>query len=185
MPVVFGYGSLISRASAEKTLGRSLCSNEMCHTMLRNHVRSWTAQGDVKLLANNSVRPCDALFLDLTQHEGIHCNGVAIKVSEAELRQLDIRECCYERCMVELDNGTGEYTKGFAYRVPEEDKQFYGITLAAYRQLVDEALLDFPEHFRHQFWETTLPSEAMIVDGEYTFENCAQNAAAGHCFSIV
>lgn len=185
MPVVFGYGSLMNRSSAEKTLGRSLCRNDMCCVTIQNHVRSWTAQGDVKLLINDKFRACDALFLDLTQLEGTHCNGVALRVSEAELRQLDIRECCYERSVVALDTGNGEHIEGYAYRVPEDDKQHYGITLGAYHRIVNEALLDFPEHFKRRFWETTLPSEAMVVEGEYIFENCAQNAAAGQCFSMI
>ena len=185
MPIIFGYGSLICRTSAEKTLGRSLSTNDVCCANIQNHVRSWTAQGDVKLMVNNRVRPSDALFLDLTESQNKHCNGVAIRVSQRELRQLDIRECCYERSIVELDTGDGQLNEGFAYRVPSEDKQHYGITLAAYRQIVENALTTYPEAFTRQFWETTLPSEALVVEGEYIFEDCAQNAAAGQCFSII
>jgi len=57
--------------------------------------------------------------------------------------------------------------------------------LAAYRQIIEEALQNFPEHFVDEFWKTTLPSEATVVEGEYIFEDCAQNAAAGQCFSII
>lgn len=184
MPIIFGYGSLICRKSAEKTLGRSLSANDIHCANIRHHVRSWTAQGDVKLLINNRVRPSDALFLDLTESPNNHCNGVAIRVSQKELLQLDIRECCYERSVVELDTGDGQLIEGFAYRVPKEEKQHYGITLASYRQIVDDALSEYPKTFSQQFWDTTLPSEAVVVEGEYIFEDCAQNAAAGQCFSI-
>jgi len=185
MPIIFGYGSLICRSSAEKTLGRSLSSQDVCCAVIQNHVRSWTAQGDVKLLHNGRLRPSDALFLDLTERQGNGCNGVAIKVSERELLQLDIRECCYERSLVELDVGEGQLIQAYTYRVPADDKQHYGITLAAYRQIIELALQGYPEPFVDQFWKTTLPSEATIVEGEYIFEDCAQNAAAGQCFSII
>jgi len=185
MPIVFGYGSLICRNSAEKTLGRSLSRNDICCANIQHHVRSWTAQSDVKLLVNNRTRPSDALFLDLTESQDNHCNGVAIRVSERELLQLDIRECCYERSVVALDTGDGQLIEGFAYRVPPEEKQYYGITLASYRQIVEDALIGFSETFSRQFWETTLPSEALVVEGEYIFEDRAQNAAAGQCFSIM
>ena len=185
MPLIFGYGSLMNRESAEKTLKRSLTANDLCPAMIQNHLRSWTAKADVKLLLDKGPRPCDALFLDLTEIPGTSCNGVAINVTDEELLYLDTRECGYERCEVELILETSAHVKAFAYRVPLADKEHYGITLAKYHRVIEDALKEFPAAFVEQFWDTTLASEAMLVEGDYIFEDCAQNAAAGHCFSVV
>lgn len=181
MPFVFGYGSLMNRVSAEKTLCRPLSREDMHFATLHNYLRSWTAPGCIRLYEEGSgkIRPCDALFLDLSHSPGYSCNGVVVEVSEQELAVLDIRERGYERCVVELDFDSGTSLEGFTYVMPERTKQHEGVIAARYKQMIDEALQTFPPTFAAQFWQTTQPSAAMVVEGEYTFENCAQNLAAG------
>lgn len=180
MPIVFGYGSLINRSSAEKTLGRSLCQNQICCATAHHFVRSWTARGCVRLQYKERVIPCDAVFLDLTERHGGQCNGVMIDVSQRELAQLDIREKGYERCAVDLETQDG-LISGYTYVIPEEDKFGHGIILGNYKKIIEEALQELPDSFSTQFWESTLESDVPVMDGHYIFEDCAQNGAAGHC----
>ena len=180
MPVIFGYGSLINPRSAEKTLGRSLCTHEMGCATLPNYLRSWTAPDCVKLQSiDKHIIPCDALFLDLTAQIGKSCSGVAIEVCERELRMLDIREKGYERCAVELRCNEGKVLPAYAYIIPETEKFHSGIILARYKQMIDEALPDYPNSFAQRFWQDTMPSENPVVEGEYIFMHQAQNKAAG------
>ena len=179
MPVIFGYGSLINPRSAEKTLGRSLCSNELSCTTLPDHLRSWTARDCIKLKAGDQIRPCEALFLDLTASPGSSCGGVAIQVCERELRMLDTRENAYERCAVELMCSEGKLIQAFAYMMPESEKIHQGIILARYKQIIDDALSEYPESFARRFWQDTAPTASQVVEGEYIFEHVGQNKAAG------
>ena len=180
MPVVFGYGSLINPRSAEKTLGRSLCRHQMGCATLPGYLRSWTAPDCVKLQANDKqIHPCDALFLDLTANAGKSCGGIAIEVCERELRMLDIREKGYERCAVELRCHEGKPLKAYAYMIPDAEKFHHGVILARYKQMIDEALRDYPTSFARRFWQDTLPSENPVIEGEYIFMHKAQNKAAG------
>lgn len=179
MPLVFGYGSLMNPLSAEKTLHRPLCREDFHCAVLHDYVRSWTAPGCIRLQKNGSIRPCDALFLDLSHSPGRCCNGVVVEVSEVELLRLDIREQGYERCVVELEFTGGHCQEAFTYVMPECTKQYEGVIAAQYKQMIDEALRAFPADFAAEFWQTTQPSAAAIVEGEYVFENCAQNQAAG------
>lgn len=179
MPVIFGYGSLISPSSAAKTLGRSLCSNELSCVTLPDHIRSWTAPDAIKLQAGGQIQPCEALFLDLTASAGASCGGVAIRVCESELRMLDIREQGYERCPVELMCSEGRAIRAFAYMMPDAEKIHKGIILARYKQIIDDALVDYPESFSERFWQDTAPSANQVVEGEYIFQHVEQNKAAG------
>lgn len=183
MPFVFGYGSLMNQPSAEKTLSRSLCSDDFQCVTLRNYVRSWTAPSCIHLQEDGQLRPCDALFLDLSHCPGASCNGVVVEVNEQELQILDIREQGYERCVVELEFEDGSRMEGFAYVMPECSKQHEGVIPARYKQMIDEALRAFPPTFAITFWETTRASQALVVEGEYVFQNCAQNKAAGRTLS--
>lgn len=181
MPVIFGYGSLINPRSAEKTLGRSLCRHQMSCATLSGYIRSWTAPDCVKLqkAAGEQIRPCDALFLDLTANEGKSCGGIAIEVCQSELRMLDIREKGYERCPVDLTCSAGKKLQAYAYIIPEEEKFHQGIILARYKQMIDEALQNYPVSFAQRFWQDTAPSENPVIEGEYIFSNYVQNKAAG------
>ena len=180
MPVIFGYGSLINPRSAEKTLGRALCQHQMGCATLPGYLRSWTAPDCIKLQSSdNQIHSCDALFLDLTANAGKSCRGVAIEVCEHELRMLDIREQGYERCPVELQCSAGKSLQAYAYMIPEAEKFHQGIILARYKQMIDEALTDYPASFAQRFWQDTLPSENPVVEGEYIFMHRAQNKAAG------
>lgn len=180
MPVIFGYGSLINPRSAEKTLGRSLCRHQMGCATLPGYLRSWTAPDCVKLQSSdNQIHPCDALFLDLTAYETRSCGGIAIEVCERELRMLDIREQGYERSLVELRCSEGKTIPAYAYMIPEAEKFHHGVILARYKQMIDEALRDYPGSFAQRFWQDTLPSENPVIEGEYIFMHKAQNKAAG------
>lgn len=180
MPVIFGYGSLINPRSAEKTLGRTLCQHEMGCATLPGYMRSWTAPDCVKLQsADNQIQSCHAVFLDLTLSAGKSCGGIAIEVCEHELRMLDIREQGYERHAVELICHEGKPLPAYAYMIPEAEKLHSGIILARYKQMIDEALQDYPDLFAQRFWRDTLPSDNEVVEGEYVFMHREQNKAAG------
>jgi len=184
MSLVFGYGSLMNMMSAEKTLCRVMYQGDFQSAVLHHYARSWTAPSCIRLQQEcGRFIPCDGLFLDLSPSHGQRCNGVVVEVSEQELAVLDVREHGYARCVVELELACGSLCEGFTYMMPVEAKQREGVIPARYKRMIDEALKSFPASFADTFWETTQESDAPVVEGEYVFENCAQNNASGRVVS--
>ena len=180
MSLVFGYGSLMNMMSAEKTLDRVIHQGDFTSAVLHGYSRSWTAPSCIRLQQEcGKFLPCDGLFLDLSSSQNTQCNGVVVEVNETELARLDVREHGYVRSVVELELECGSLCEGFTYMMPEEAKQHEGIIPARYIRMIDEALKSFPASFADTFWETTQKSDAPVIEGEYEFENCAQNNAAG------
>lgn len=98
---VFGYGSLVSPTSLASTIGRHVAPADIIAAHLHGYGRRWN-YGSLHLRGDwrhNDVEVHQGVVisLGLVPAEGEHCNGVAVRVSEEELAQLDWRERDYER----------------------------------------------------------------------------------------
>ena len=109
---VFGYGSLVSPASAAETLGRPV---EPIPARLRGWRRRWTicrdnlASEKTFALADGTLPPY-VLGLNLEPEPDCEANGVLIELSEAEAERLDLREVRYDRTEVTKAAIVGEAT---------------------------------------------------------------------------
>jgi cation transport regulator ChaC len=96
---VFGYGSLVSPASAAETLGRPV---EPIPARLHGWRRRWTICRDnlaaekTFALADGSLPPY-VLGLNLEPDPDCAANGVLIELTEEEADRLDLREMRYDR----------------------------------------------------------------------------------------
>ncbi len=101
---VFAYASLVSPASARRTLGRPVAPGAPAR--LRGWARGWTLARDNLASEKTFARtdgslPSHCLGLNLDPDEDAEPpNGVLIEVSEAELERLDLREMRYDRVEV-------------------------------------------------------------------------------------
>lgn len=98
---VFGYGSLVSPTSLASTIGRHVAPADIIAAHLHGYGRRWN-YGSLHLRGDwrhNDVEVHQGVVisLGLVPAEGEHCNGVAVRVTEEELAQLDWRESDYER----------------------------------------------------------------------------------------
>ena len=98
---VFGYGSLVSPTSLASTIGRHVAPADIIAAHLHGYGRRWN-YGSLHLRGDwrhNDVEVHQGVVisLGLVPAEGEHCNGVAVRVTEEELAQLDWRERDYER----------------------------------------------------------------------------------------
>lgn len=98
---LFAYGSLVSAASAERTLGRPV--EQAALTRLAGWRRRWSQVRDnlatEKTFANaeTGVVPPHCLGLNLERDPGAAGpNGVLLEVSEPELERLGLREIRYD-----------------------------------------------------------------------------------------
>lgn len=98
---VFGYGSLVSPTSLASTIRRHVAPADIIAAHLHGYGRRWN-YGSLHLRGDwrhNDVEVHQGVVisLGLVPAEGEHCNGVAVRVTEEELAQLDWRERDYER----------------------------------------------------------------------------------------
>jgi dephospho-CoA kinase len=98
---VFGYGSLVSPVSLAATIGRTIEPHDLVVTHLSGYGRRWN-YGSLHLRGDwhhdgVTVRQGLVVSLGLIVADDETCNGVAVRVTDDELAQLDWRERDYER----------------------------------------------------------------------------------------
>jgi hypothetical protein len=98
---VFGYGSLVSPASAARTLGRPVELAAIAR--LRGWSRNWTlgreqARSEKAFARPDGTQPAFCLGLNVEPSDRpTDPNGALIELSEAEAERLDVREMRYLR----------------------------------------------------------------------------------------
>lgn len=102
---VFGYGSLVARASASATIGREI--GEIVPARLGGWKRRWSQARDnltceKTFELEDGTRPEHILGLNVERGEDPAgpVNGVLVELAEAELDRLDVREIRYDRAEV-------------------------------------------------------------------------------------
>jgi hypothetical protein len=178
MAYLFVYGSLLSLASASRTLLRPIAYSDLVLARAQGYRRTWTAAMEVIVAGGKSGGSYNALFLDLSPDVNQFCNGALLNIFDEEWERLDQREKSYDRITVQTQAGSAALS-AFTYSVPAERKASKGIVLAGYVETIQQALKIFPETFSREFWQSTEAIKGSIVPGNYTFSDHRQNEAAG------
>jgi pimeloyl-ACP methyl ester carboxylesterase/cation transport regulator ChaC len=175
---IFGYGSLLSIASLEKTLGRKYVGPFVSCDLL-----GWCRTWDVSMpnsafaFVNESgawVTPERILYLNATRSEGRRMNGIIFAITEEDLKMFDEREWIYERVQVNDDLRGVAVLEGAAWLFvgkPEHcvhdatDPRRTAIR-RTYLDIVDSGLNDLGSPFVHEFKRSTqsIPSGLVIND---------------------
>lgn len=172
---VFGYGSLVSRASIAETLGRAA---RPVPARLEGWRRRWslvrdnrTAEKGFEPLEGEAFEHCLGLNLELDpEGTGLGPNGALIELSETELRRLDVREVRYHRADVTAafaDRGFGlvvAYTarpENFAPAPPER-----AVVIATYVRAVEAAFDELGPGELEEFRRTTGPPPVPVVEAK-------------------
>jgi hypothetical protein len=172
---VFAYGSLVSLASAERTLGRSVASAGAAR--LAGWARSWTQARDnlrsekTFALADGTTPPY-CLGLNVERRPGPGPNGSLVQITEGELDRLAVREIRYDRVEVtdeiasegplELDRVVTFTAKPSNYaQTPPPG----AIILASYARAVEAAFESLGPAELELFHATTDPRPVEIVEG--------------------
>lgn len=168
--VVFGYGSLINPASANRTLGRPHVPGPFPVAELRGYVRCWDAVIHTRRLEADDHDPARAVSLNITDQDAgpePFCNGVLIAVTADELARFDEREVHYNRIeitgQVRATAGDIDLTQARVWTYvakPEYRILPPGAFIAErYQQVVDEAVSAYGEAFSATFAKTTRPTD--------------------------
>ena len=165
---VFGYGSLVSVASASQTIGRPVEIAAVAR--LEGWTRAWTlgrnqARSEKTFARPDGSRPRFCLGLNVEPSERPTApNGALIELSEAELERLDLREIRYHRVEVtealELDGEHGfdaiyTYTARPEHHHPEPPED--AVVVASYPATIEAAFAELGPEQLELYRRTTAP----------------------------
>jgi hypothetical protein len=173
---LFGFGSLCSAASMERTLGRRYDS-----PCVRCDLENWRRGWDVAMpnssfharIDSGSMRPENILYLNIRRQKGSSVAGMLFVVSNSDLEGFDRREWIYDRADVsaELSGVRVEGGEAIAYvakpeyvmRTPTSPN--VAAVRASYLRILDEAFRDLGPEFRTAYERTTDPiPEGLVID---------------------
>ena len=180
---VFGYDSVMSSASMQRTLkAREVAPwRDLVPVTVTGWSREWRYATHVRF-DDNPDDLVSMVFLDLTRASNQVCNGVVCRVTSDELAAFDLREKGYDRvditsevCGIGLDHPVYTYV-GPESPATDLDEAVIG---SRYERMVLDAAAEFGDAFLEAFKRTTRQSELPRRDGHYQFADPEQNAAAG------
>jgi hypothetical protein len=175
---VVGYGSLLSRLSAERTLGRAYDGPfERCH------VAGWRRSWDIAMPNQTfyyrengeAVYPRRILYLNVRPDPATQLNAVVFVVGPGELEELHKREWIYDARVVtgDLKGVTVEggdaimYVAKPEYIVRDVRDPREAAVRASYLRIVQDGLERADAAFRAEYLRTTDPvPEHLVVDDE-------------------
>ena len=175
---VFGYASLVSRASAAQTLGREVGECPIVH--LRGWRRRWSLCRDNERAEKTFARADDGslppFMLGLNVEPASAAepgpNGALIELTGAELDRLDIREIRYDRVDVTAHVDPSPAALGLdaviAYTAKRErfapEPPPGAVILRPYLEAVEAAFAECGDAALERFRETTGPPPVEVID---------------------
>ena len=179
---LFGFGSLINLASAQKSFKRVLTQKDLIPVKIKGFKRVWNALENIKFEDNMEV---NGVFLNIQEKKDAILYGVMIKITQEELEILKLREKNYSCIKIKKDNVLSENAQEdlIAFMTTKEEKigkvgDVNTFIPKKYIQIVNEALKNYDEEFKDNFKETINNFQFPLKDGDYSFTDPIQNKAA-------
>ena len=174
---LFGYGSLLSPESLERTLGRRY-TGPFAVTGLRGWRRTWDiAMPDTRFHFQDTdgawVVPERILYLNVQPDDSCSINGVIFVVNENELADYDRREWIYDRVAVNdrLEDVRIEGGSAWVYVAKPEfllappESPHKGAVRQTYLNFLADGHSRLGEEFRQRYYESTDPvPQHLVVD---------------------
>lgn len=174
---VFGYGSLLSLPSLQRTLQRPY-DGPLLPAVLAGWRRSWDVampnQSYYTLQGPARLTPRHILYLNIRPEAGSFVNGVLFVVTKAELEAFDAREWIYDRTPITNALQTPAITGGDAFVYVAKPEHVLrevaspeiAAVRASYLAIVASGLEGFDPDFRRDFERTSdaVPRHLVIDD---------------------
>lgn len=179
---LFGFGSLINLASAQKSFKRVLTQKDLIPVKIKGFKRVWNALENIKFEDNMEV---NGVFLNIQEKKDAILYGVMIKITQEELEILKLREKNYSCIKIKKDDVLSQNAQEdlIAFMTTKEEKigkvgDVNTFIPKKYIQIVNEALKNYDEEFKDNFKETLNNFPFALKDGDYSFTDPIQNKAA-------
>lgn len=179
---IFGYGSLINRTSAGRTLKRTIEPSALILSRITGYRRGWTLKEQV--FYEQSKASIQAVFLDIEPDTDSGLNGVLIAISDEELGRLKLREKNYNLIdithQVRIDDGPslGPNDQVVTFVAMEDFKVGANsqnvFVMQRYIDLIETGCRSLGADFLELYRKTTEPVPFPILDGAYRFVDPAQ-----------
>jgi cation transport regulator ChaC len=171
---LFGYGSLIAKASMERTLGRPY-AGPFVPCAVEGWRRSWDIAMPNSVFHTDSdggrVYPRHILYLNVKRSPGSLLNGVLFVVTAGELAGFDRREWIYDREEitgglrgVTLSGGAAWIYVGKPQHVMSGVESWRdGAIRASYLELLESGIAAMEPGFRERYERSSDPVERSLV----------------------
>jgi hypothetical protein len=178
---LFGFGSLINLASAQKSFERVLTQNDLIPVKIKGYKRVWNALESIVF-----DKECvDGVFLNIQKDENSILYGVVIEISQKELEILKLREKNYSCITIKTQDILSQNIKNdltaFMTTNPKKIASLGSSNCfipSKYIDVVKNALENYDEDFKKNFKEIFQNYPFAIKEGNYTFLDPIQNKAA-------
>ena len=178
---LFGFGSLINLASAQKSFKRVLTQNDLKPVKIKGYERVWNA---IESIAFEEEK-VNGIFLNIQKNKDSILNGVVIEISNEELEVLKLREKNYSCIVIKRADVLDETINSdlIAFMTTNKEKiAFIGqkdsFIPKKYVEVVKEALKNYDEDFKKGFEKTFENYPFPLKEGFYTFTDPNQNKVA-------
>ena len=178
---LFGFGSLINLASAQKSFERVLTQNDLIPVKIKGYKRVWNALESIVF-----DKECvDGVLINIQKDENSILYGVVIEISQKELEILKLREKNYSCITIKTQDILSQNIKNdltaFMTTNPKKIASLGSSNCfipSKYIDVVKNALENYDEDFKKNFKEIFQNYPFAIKEGNYTFLDPIQNKAA-------
>ncbi len=176
-----GYGSLMSVASMERTLGHAY-TDKFLPIHIKGYQRIWNfavpnngTRGPnlfYFIMAGDTIYPRSVMALNIQEHRGGSMNACLFIIDTLELKMFDAREMGYSR--IKLNDRIREFEivggdvyaykalPSFTIQVTDNPKD--NVIPRSYVKIVEEdGLLALGEQFRDEYYASTIPYSPKIL----------------------
>lgn len=178
---LFGFGSLINLASAQKSFKRVLSQDDLIPIRIKGFKRVWNAVESIAF----QDEMVNGIFLNIQKDDTSILNGVAIKITLEELEILKLREKNYSCINIEKNRILNSDINNdlIAFMTTNEEKiakigDKNSFIPAKYIDIVKNALENYDNDFKKDFESTFQDYPFPLKEGIYTFTDPIQNKAA-------
>ena len=179
---LFGFGSLINLASAQKSFKRALSQDDLIPVKIKGYERVWNALESIQF----EEEKVNGVFLNIQKNENSIWDGGVIEISQEELEILKLREKNYSCITIK---STDVINKNFdsdliAFMTTNEKKiaklgDLNTYIPNKYIDVVKEALKNYDDDDFVKGFEKTFTNYPFILkEGSYIFTDPVQNKVA-------
>ena len=180
---IFGYGSLLSINSAQKTFKRELKQDDFIPVTLQGYEKIWNSIEYIVFENEKEIKK--GIFLNLKKDFKSKTNGILLKISPEEFDFLKLREKSYSCISLNPDDIIGFKTKENIYTFITTNKEKIAnqgdkncFIPRKYISLLEEGAKAYEEKFSKEFIESYQNFLFDIKDGVYKFSDPIQNKFA-------
>lgn len=177
---LFGYGSLINLASAQKAFKRVLKQEDLIPVSINGFEKVWNSIENIQFDGVD----VNGVFLNLKRSPESSTNGVIIKITNEELELLKLREKNYTCITIKASNANIPLDEDIiAFMTTNEEKIATKDTKncfipAKYIDILTSAFPSYSEEFVFKYTECLDGYPFSLKEGIYMFSDPVQNKFA-------